>query len=231
MVSWISMLLASGKIYQILFNYVFKYITVNTNNLSCQLYFNEVVKNIHCNWWACTGKSMSSIQGKPGLNPERFAQETETDSQADGREAGSSTESELLLEGEGAWLLMSYTSSREASHKCDLDKSGSCRWGVKGARAGGEEYLMSTCSRWSVGAGPAESWWCGRSWRLGEAPLAFLICLTLPCLLSHGGENLLCKPDDSMEGGDWDSRQQRLESRGRLDLCQSRTWLWGSGRR
>ena len=61
----------------------------------------------------CTGKSMSSNQGKPGLNPEGFAQETETDSQADGREAGSTMESERFQK-EGARLLMPYTSSREA---------------------------------------------------------------------------------------------------------------------
>lgn len=56
---------------------------------------------------------MPSNQGKPGLNPEGFAQETEIASQADGREAGSPTESEHLQK-ERAWPLVPYTSSREA---------------------------------------------------------------------------------------------------------------------
>lgn len=56
---------------------------------------------------------MPSNRGKPDLNPEGFAQETETASQADGREAGSPTESERFQK-EGAWPLMTYTSSREA---------------------------------------------------------------------------------------------------------------------
>ena len=74
----------------------------------------------------CTGKSMSSNQGKPGLNPEGFAQETETDSQADGREAGSTMESERFQKERGM-APHAIRLQQRSSHKCDLDKSGSSR--------------------------------------------------------------------------------------------------------
>ena len=96
------------------FNYVFKYITVNMFNLSYVNYISmKLLKISTAIDELCTGKSMSSNQGKPRLNPEGFTQETETDSQADGREAGSTMESERFQK-EGARLLMPYTSSREA---------------------------------------------------------------------------------------------------------------------
>ena len=109
------------------FNYVFKYITVNMFNLSYVNYISmKLLKISTAIDELCTGKSMSSNQGKPGLNPEGFAQETETDSQADGREASSTMESERFQKERGMAPHAIHLQQR-SSHKCDLDKSGSSR--------------------------------------------------------------------------------------------------------
>lgn len=81
-----------------------------------------------------------------------------------------------------------------------------------------KSILWSTCSRWRGGsrgqqrAGGVE----GAEVRRGLLAFSWF-CLTCPALLSHGGENLLCKPDDSMEGV-------------RLEIPGSRGWNPGEAR-